>query len=221
MHESFWVERWQMGQIGFHEGAPNRFLTRFLPRLDSARSVFVPLCGKARDLDALADAGKRVVGSELVPIAVEQFFRERGIEPQVRAAAHGTVHVAPRWGTEQGSLALVVGDVFAFESEGEPFEAIFDRAALVALAPADRERYAAKLESLLAPGGRILLVAFDHDAPGGPPHSVPAREVERLFGERFAIDALASEDIFEPAGRFAERGATYVREEAHLLTRRD
>jgi len=220
MHASFWNERWQAGQIGFHEGAPNRFLRRFAERLEPAQSVFVPLCGKAVDLDALAAAGKRVVGSELVPLAAQQYFAERGLAPRVRSTGFGEVHESPSGANGAGSVAIVVGDVFRFELEGPPFDAIYDRAALVALEPSTRVRYAEKLTSLLADGGRILLVAFDHDAAGGPPHSVPQGEIERLFGDAFAIEPLASEDLADEAARWRERGATRVREEAYLLVRR-
>ncbi len=220
MHESFWVERWQTGQIGFHEGAPNRFLLRFVDQLEPARSVFVPLCGKACDLDALAERGKRVVGSELVPLAVRHYFEERGIETSVRATDAGALHEALHWRGGTGSVGIVAGDVFSFAHEAAPFDAIYDRAALVALDPATRDRYAEKLTSLLAPTGRILLVSFDHDAPGGPPHSVPRGEIERLFGDSFTVEQLASEDILEHGGRFRERGATRVHEEAYLLVRR-
>ena len=220
MHASFWIERWQAGQIGFHEGAPNRFLQRFAARLEPAQSVFVPLCGKAIDLDALASAGKRVVGSELVPLAAQQYFAERGVEPRVRSTAFGEVHEAPTEQVGAGSVAIVVGDVFHFELEGPPFDAIYDRAALVALEPSTRDRYAAKLASLLRDDGRILLVVFEHDAPSGPPHSVPREEIERLFGAAFTIEPLASEPLVDEATRWRERGATFAREVAYLLVRK-
>jgi thiopurine S-methyltransferase len=220
MHASFWIERWNAGQIGFHEGKPNRFLERFAARLEPAHSVFVPLCGKAIDLDALATAGKRVVGSELVPLAAQQYFTERGVEPRVRSTHFGEVYEAPGAQSEGGSVAIVVGDVFRFELEGPPFDAIYDRAALVALEPSTRDRYADKLASLLRDEGRVLLVTFDHDAPSGPPHAVPHAEIERLFASAFAIEHLASEELAGETARWRERGATYVREEAHLLVRK-
>ncbi len=212
MEPSFWTERWHSGQIGFHERAPNRFLSRYLTRLGAPGRVFVPLCGKAVDLDVLAAAGFDVVGSELVPLAVEQYFRERGVSPVTRATPSGVAH-------EGAGLTLVVGDVFAFELEGAPFDAAYDRAALVALEPSKRARYAAKLASLVRPGAPMLLVTFDHDAPGGPPHSVPRAEVNQLFDAAFEVELLSSENALLD-GRFAARGASRATEEAYLLTRR-
>lgn len=218
MQPEFWQARWAQGQIGFHEGAANRYLVRFIDRLGAPGKVFVPLCGKALDLELLAARGWRVTGSELVPLAVEQFFQERGIAPATRAHPSGTEYASSLEGA--GSVAIVVGDVFAFEPEGGPFDAIFDRAALVALDPSDRARYAEKLSSVLRPGGRMLLVTFEHDVGAGPPHSVPADEVERLFSNTFSIESLADEDVLQSNPNIAARGATRLHERAWLLERR-
>lgn len=218
MQPEFWQARWEQGQIGFHEGAPNRFLARYLDRLGAPGAVFVPLCGKTHDLDLLAAKGWRVTGSELVPLAVEQFFLERGITPATRALPSGTEYASASEGG--ASVAIVVGDVFAFEPADGPFDALFDRAALVAIAPSDRERYAEKLASVLRQGGRMLLVTFEHDLGAGPPHSVPGEEVERLFAGAFSIEALADEDVLEGNPNIAARGATRLHERAWLLERR-
>lgn len=211
MEPAFWHERWALGQIGFHEGAPNRFLTQFAERIADARAVFVPLCGKSTDLDALAARGHTVVGCELVEQAVRQYFSERGVEPSITETASATLF-------SHGAVTIARGDVFAFESDRAPFDAAFDRAALIALSPEQREAYARKLRSLLAPGARVLLVTMEHDIGSGPPFSVSEEVVRALFTEAFAIEALADEDASASNPRFAERGATYVRERAWLLT---
>ena len=57
MHPSFWHDRWHSGQIGFHQAEVNPYLVRFWPQLQLTRGqrVFVPLCGKSRDM-VLPDA---------------------------------------------------------------------------------------------------------------------------------------------------------------------
>lgn len=215
MDEAFWMERWSLGQIGFHESEPNRFLSGFIDHLGDPGSVFVPLCGKSVDLDHLAERGHRVTGCELVAQAVDDYFAERGEAPTRRETPYGALLSSP-----SRAVSIARGDVFDFEPEGELFDALFDRAALVALDPADRPRYAQKLASLLRPGGRALLVTFEHDIGSGPPWSVPPTEVAELFGEDFEIESLASGDALAANPRFGERGATYVRERAYALTRR-
>ena len=67
------------------------------------------------------------------------------------------------------------------------FDAAFDRGALVAIEPSDRRAYAATLTGLMAPTGRVLLVAVEHDAFSdgrlGPPFNVSEVQVRDLFGD--------------------------------------
>ena len=66
MEAAFWHERWQRGEIGFHEAQPNALLTAFFERLTlpADSRVFVPLCGKTRDIPWLLSQGLRVAGAE-------------------------------------------------------------------------------------------------------------------------------------------------------------
>jgi hypothetical protein len=87
-----------LGQIGFHEGAPNAFLQEHVAKLGASRQVLVPLCGKSEDLAFLAARGHAVVGVELVEDAVRAFFSEHGLTPAVTARggftaySHGADH---------------------------------------------------------------------------------------------------------------------------------
>ena len=82
MTPDFWIERWQKGETGFHQEAGNDLLPKHWPSLALAprSTVFVPLCGKSFDMVWLAAQGHRVVGVELSPLAVDDFFREQEIE---------------------------------------------------------------------------------------------------------------------------------------------
>jgi thiopurine S-methyltransferase len=177
MDAEFWQERWRAGQIGFHEGRPNSFLERYAARLGSGRRVLVPLCGKSVDLAYLAGLGHDVVGVELVEDAVAAFFAEHGLTPTV-ARDEAFVRY------QAGGITILAGDVFA-TSAGVlgPIDALYDRAALVAL-PADlRARYALHLRGLLTAGTPGLLVTLEYpqEAMAGPPFSVGEDEVRGLF----------------------------------------
>src|SRR4051794_37723026 len=95
MDHGFWQGRWEQGQIGFHEGKPNRFLLRFGERLGPPGAVFVPLCGMSADLDELRARGFRVTGCEFVERAVIEHFRRRGESAVRRRAGAFDVFEAP------------------------------------------------------------------------------------------------------------------------------
>jgi thiopurine S-methyltransferase len=217
MDPEAWRARWREGTIGFHEAATNTFLTAHADRLGSPGRVFVPLCGKSRDMAYLASLGHSVVGVDVSEIAAPAFFAESGLEP-VRSRR------GPFEAFSAGGVEILVGDVFlADRALLGPFDAIYDRAALVALTPGEQApRYAAHLASLLREGGRMLLVTFDYDQSKmeGPPFAVSPGRVRDLFGGTFEIEHLADRDVTDERPRFREAGADRVTESAWLLVRR-
>lgn len=173
MTENFWAERWREGRIGFHEGQPNSFLERHVGLLGEKRRVLVPLCGKAEDLAFLAARSHEVVGVELVRDAVEAFFKEHGLKPTISkrgAFEHFTT----------GSLTLLVGDFFALTPQDVgPINALYDRAAIIALPPELRGPYVQKGRALLprTSPGLIITVEYPQEVQPGPPFSVPKSEL--------------------------------------------
>jgi thiopurine S-methyltransferase len=212
MEADFWHERWRNNQIGFHEGAPNSLLTAHFAALDlpAGATVFVPLCGKTNDMAWLRARNCRVVGAELSRLAVERFFAEQGLTPAVTPA--GKIQ---RF--ESAGVTILVGDLFDLDRETlGPVDAVYDRAALVALPQPVRERYAAHLLALSG-GAPQLLVTFEYDqslaAP--PPHSVTEAEVRRLYGAAYRPELAERRDV--PGGL---KGICPAKESAWLLRSR-
>ena len=52
MEHSFWVERWQEDNIGWHQEKTNSLLEKFWPLLElpAKSTVLVPCCGKSLDM---------------------------------------------------------------------------------------------------------------------------------------------------------------------------
>lgn len=210
MQPDFWLERWREGQIAFHRIDPNPLLIEHAAVFSDSTRVLVPLCGKSVDLEWLVVHGLEVVGVELSELAAQSFFAERSLVPVRREQKEFVVY-------EHGNLAIWVGDFFATRSaELGVFDAVYDRAALIAL-PADRRReYAQQVRTLLAPKAKLLLITLHFDAAGGPPFSVPPEELPELY-PAVEIKPLASADAREESPRLVERGATFVRENVYAV----
>ncbi|MES1179425.1 MAG: hypothetical protein ABUL62_34230 [Myxococcales bacterium] len=84
MTADYWLERWREGRTGFHLADVNPRLTEHSAVFSEATRVLVPLCGKSADLEWLVTHGYEVVGVELVELAAQAFFAERGFTPQRR-----------------------------------------------------------------------------------------------------------------------------------------
>lgn len=199
MEPEFWQTRWRENRISFHEGRPNTLLAAQISRLGlkSGDHVFVPLCGMAEDLDWLGQRGYRVTGIELNQGAVEKVFERNTLEPAVE---HLTDHIK----YSAGTLTIFVGDIFALTPDHlEPVDAVYDRAALIALPQPLRARYAQHVPKLTAQARQLLItVDYDQSTMEGPPFSVPGDHVEELYADRFSIEPLATKPI---TGQLAER----------------
>jgi len=209
MDQDFWLARWQNNQIGFHEGVPNALLVSHLATLGlpAAARIFVPLCGKSQDMHWLRAQGLTVVGVELSRLAVEQFFAERGLMPVVSQAGR-----LERF--EAGGVTLFAGDIFDLDQATlSPVDAIYDRAALVALPALLRRRYAAHLVALTRAAPQ-LLVTFEYDQTcrPGPPFSVLEAEVREYYGAAYRLKRA---EIREVQGGF--KGACPAQESVWLM----
>ena len=124
----------------------------------------------------------RVVGAELSEIAVRQLFYEMNVPPVI-----DKVGAIPHY---RGAGAEVfAGDIFDLgREEIGPVDAIYDRAALVALPPKMRAAYAKHLVAMTG-GAKQLAITFEYDqsAMNGPPFSVPPEEVQRHYAGTYAM----------------------------------
>ncbi|MCB9730051.1 MAG: thiopurine S-methyltransferase [Deltaproteobacteria bacterium] len=182
----FWHSMWQQGRLGFHQSDVNPHLRAHRDFLTGggAERVLVPLCGKSLDLAWLGDQFEEVVGVEFVEDAVSQFFASLGATPQ-RSEAGGH----PRYEAE--GVALLAADIFEVGSTAVgPLDAVYDRAALIAMPPERRPAYVAHILSLCRPGTRLLLLSMHYDGDGtdGPPFSVSDDEVRALYGPRCTLE---------------------------------
>ena len=184
----FWLERWRLNQIGFHQVEFNARLMQHWASLEvpPGSRVFVPLCGKSRDMLWLAEQGHPVLGVELAAPAVEAFFAEAKLPNTQHTSGALTLYKSAR-------INIFCRDFFELTPPDlTGVDAVFDRGALVALPGETRARYADHLLSLLSTGTEILLLTIEYDQSrvAGPPFSITEKEVGTLFGKRCSIDVL-------------------------------
>jgi thiopurine S-methyltransferase len=192
MDESFWHRKWQRNEIAFHEGEANPWLVTYFSELSlpEGSRVFLPLCGKTLDTHWLLSHGYRIAGSELSKIAVEQLFAELGVEPNVTVDDQ-----VSRYSSD--NIDIFVGDIFSVSrSVLGQIDAIYDRAALVALPGPMRDRYAAHLIEITDRAPQLLIsYEYDQRLVDGPPFSVSHQEVGRQYRGSYDLKLLASADI--------------------------
>ena len=199
MEQEFWQNRWKDGKIAFHEARPNRFLEAHFENLKLKRGskIFVPLCGKAIDLDLLFQKGMTVVGAELNEAAAMEVFSRQGLSP-----AEKSLGSLKQLSSEK--LTIFVGDFFDLSADQiGTVAAVYNRAALVALPDLIRKKYTQHLAKITH-CARQLVITYDYDQrqTDGPPFSVPVADVENQYTQHYDIEKLSSATI---EGPLAER----------------
>ena len=184
-----WSDRWTNKRIGFHLKEVNPVLLNHASALlpaqdgetcDAKTKIFVPLCGKAIDVAYLATSlssasSIEVVGLEGIRVALEEFIDEHPDLKISKDGISGTSEV-PFERFVGDSVSLWKGDYFDLLEPSEKlqtsigtFEAIYDRASIVAIEPEMRERVATPEKAFAT---KI-----------GPPFSIPEDTIRALFAD--------------------------------------
>ena len=218
MEPDFWRQRWQEGQIGFHQDRETPLMLKHWPALQVpvGSRVFVPLAGKSLDMLWLARHGYRVLGVELAETAITQFLAEHELPVATRDSTGGRHYLA-------GDIELILGDVFAQNPATlAGCDAVYDRAALIALPPDLRQRYASEVYAQLPSGCRGLLITLEYpqSEKAGPPFSVEESEVRTLFGAHWNVEVLERRDILAQQPNFLAEGVNALQTVVYRLTRR-
>lgn len=190
MQASYWLQKWERGEIAFHESDTNPLLLNHMDQLKlaSGSRVLVPLCGKTRDIAWLLAQGYHVVGAELSELSIQQLFQELGVVPEI-------VKAGPLLHYRAHHLDIFVGDIFELSAEVlGPVAAVYDRAALVAL-PADmRKRYTAQLLNITGAAPQLLITyEYNQQLMEGPPFSLSPDEVRQHYAASHAVHTLATQ----------------------------
>ena len=192
MDTTFWLQKWEKNDIAFHEREANPSLVKYFRELSLVKGsrVFIPLCGKTLDIAWLLSNGYHVAGAELSQTAIEQLFMGLGVKPNISRSGEISHYSAK-------NIDIFVGDIFKLSKKMlGPVDAIYDRAALVALPESMRDRYAKHLMEITDQAPQLLLsFEYDQKLMEGPPFSVSNAEVNQHYRDRYNLTLLASTDI--------------------------
>ena len=196
MQHEFWHQRWQENRIGFHQFTPSPLLVEYFNGLNlkpNAR-VFVPLSGKTLDISWLLQQGYRVVAIELSQIAVVALIKQLTTDFDFDfkiSEHHQLIHYS------HPQIDIFVGDFFDLtQKQLGQVDAIYDRAALIALPHLLRQDYAQHLIQISRTAPQ-LLISYEYDAGShdGPPFSVDAEEVEQLYAKVYRLQFLKEQIV--------------------------
>ncbi len=215
MKKDFWHERWEKGEIGFHQEEINRHLRAYwrLLVLAPGSKVFVPMCGKSLDMVWLSEQGHEVLGVELSPTAVADFFKQFDHDPEKFSSGKFE-------GCKYNGINILCGDFFDLtRAQTAKVAAVYDRASLIALPPNMRHRYVLHLVEILPAETKILLITTEYPQAEmqGPPFSVTKGEIQALYSAHGQIEVIDHVDVLSENPRFRERGLSALEETIYMI----
>lgn len=201
---------------GWHLAEVNESLlehgSHILPADDTCTDgvrIFVPLCGKTVDMAYLASqTNVEVIGLDGVRLPLEEFATEHPSFEIVPLPASGDKY--ERFAGK--NISFLKGDYFDLDetTAGGRFDAVWDRASIIAIEPHLREQYVETMSRVIRPGGTLLVSTLERRTGteegrnGGPPFSVPEAEVRRLYEGQ---DWVESVTLVEETDQFAKSPA--------------
>lgn len=164
-HPDFWEERYRAERLPWDLGAePVELASALVSVFRPAGRVLIPGCGSGYEVRSFVAAGWEVCAIDFAPAAVARAQRILGpLGDRVQQA-----------------------DFFTSELSG-PFDLIYERTFLCSLPPERWPHYAARMTSLLRPGGWLAGVFFYGTDPEPPPHPLSPETAHRLFGSHFRL----------------------------------
>lgn len=190
MKHEFWHDKWQKNEIGFHLNQPHSLLVKYIDSLNLEKNtrIFLPLCGKSLDIHWLLAQGYHLIGIDLSPIAIEELISELAIPFTERKLEKLTHYHHPQ-------IDLFVGDFFELTSSNiGKIDAIYDRAALVALPEEMRTDYAQYLMQISNQATQLLIsFEYDQSAMAGPPFSISPQQLKDYYSKQYQLQLLDSQ----------------------------
>ena len=152
-------------------GAPQPEIVRLAEEGEIVGDVLDVGCGTGENALYLAAQGRRVIGIDLTPLAIER-AREKAVARALPAA-------------------FLVADALDLGKLRRRFETVVDCGLFHTLEPEQRRPYAHSLCEVLSPGATLHLLCFSDEEPPGPgPHRIAQYEIGDAFRGIFALTRI-------------------------------
>ncbi len=182
LNKAYWENRYQNNEIGWDVGSITTPLKGYIDQIqDKNLKILIPGAGNGYEVDYLLEKGfTNVYVVDLAETPLKNIQERNPDLPKEH---------------------LIQKNFFELD---DTFDLILEQTFFCALNPELRKDYAAKMHSLLKPGGKIFGLLFDFPlTEAGPPFGGSKEEYLRLFSEKFTIKTLepAYNSIKPRAGR--------------------
>jgi thiopurine S-methyltransferase len=216
MSNHLWQQMWKDNYIAFHQANITPLLQRHLLTLNLTKPsrILVPLCGKSVDMTWLMSQGHHVVGIELSPIAIKNYFSERGIKPK-----RDRIGKFIRW--RHGDCELWCGDVFDLTTlDLQRDHLLYDNAALTSFPQALRQTYVDHFHRCLPLHCNILLATTESPEDDSPlSHLDIDQEIAQLYRTHYRVALLAGESRVQQDPSYPEAKHQVFCDKLYLISR--
>ncbi len=170
---------YQDGSAPWDVGGPQPDIVRLAEEGEIVGDVLDAGCGTGENALYLAALGRRVMGVDAAPSAIER-AREK-------AAARGL------------GVPFLVADALELARLRRRFETVIDCGLFHTFGPEQRRTYAHSLCEVLSPGGTLHVLCFSDEEPPGPgPYRIAESDLRDAFRSIFAMTRIRP-------GRFERR----------------
>lgn len=174
MEKVFWQEKWDSDQIGFHQSDYNPSMLKYFTKYSNQnKHVLIPLAGKSKDIIWFLNNGFKVTAIEIIPKAVEDFFKENNLDYE----KNGNTYTL-------NNLTFIVGDILKDIPLIE-FDFIYDRASLIALPSETRLKLVEIYKDLINKCTKLysIFINYDQTQMNGPPFAIDKETFTNYFKE--------------------------------------
>lgn len=162
----------------------------------------------------LLEQGYQVVGIELSELACESFFATHKLPFTTSKTGDFTIYQNP-------SITLICGDYFKLTRDLlGPVDAVYDRAALIALTKEQRAKYVHHLFQMLDSKTKLFIITiiYDEQTMQGPPFPVFSAEVQSLYGKHQPIKLIHEQAVKNIADDLQGKGLKEAYEQVYCAT---